>query len=70
MVRRLDAGSFLALGDGEDYELLLTLDRAFVGERLATWDQAFPDLPLPLIGEITNQIETPLEGGWDHFAKS
>lgn len=59
-----------ALGDGEDYELLLTLDRAFVGERLQTWDQAFPDLPLTLIGEITEQIETPLEGGWDHFAKS
>lgn len=62
-----DPGS--ALGDGEDYELLLTLDPAFFGEQLAEWDSTFPDLPLTLIGEITPTIETALTGGWEHFAK-
>ena len=57
-----------ALGDGEDYELLLTIDPAFVGEQEEAWNGAFPDLGLTLIGEITGRIETPLEGGWEHFA--
>jgi thiamine-monophosphate kinase len=56
-----------ALGDGEDYELLLTLDPATAADLLGAWRTTFPDLPLTLIGEITPTIETPLTGGWEHF---
>ncbi|NNE90399.1 MAG: thiamine-phosphate kinase [Verrucomicrobiales bacterium] len=44
-----------ALTDGEDYELLAT----------------FPDSApagFTVIGKITETIETPLKGGWDHFS--
>ncbi|MCB1237852.1 MAG: thiamine-monophosphate kinase [Verrucomicrobiae bacterium] len=56
-----------ALGDGEDYELLFTLPTAFLGELETEWAAAFPGTPLTLIGQITESIETPLEGGWEHF---
>lgn len=49
-----------ALNDGEDYELLIAAE-------------SLPDLPdiipLTVIGEITATVETPIEGGWDHFEK-
>ncbi len=67
--RHADCDAAAALGDGEDYELLLTLDSTFIGEQIAQWVAAFPELPLTLIGEITPTIETPLTGGWEHFAK-
>lgn len=54
------------VGDGEDYELLMT----FAAERLpdeAEWHEKFGDLPLTVIGEITEKVETPLAGGWDHL---
>lgn len=55
-----------AIGDGEDYELLLTLPEN-ADELLAAWRKAFPELPLTVIGQMTETIETPLAGGWEHF---
>jgi thiamine-monophosphate kinase len=55
-----------ALGDGEDYELLMT----FAPEKVpdgSEWVSAFPDLELTVVGEITAEVETPLHGGWDHM---
>jgi len=62
-----------ALGDGEDYELLFTLDPATAGVLLA--DQPF-DVPVAQIGEVTpsgallilpDGSERPLEpSGWEH----
>ncbi len=59
-----------AVGDGEDYELLLTVSAEKVDELRAAWAEEFPALPLTVIGEITETIETPLEGGWDHFSRA
>ena len=56
-----------AVGDGEDYELLTTLDADAVDDVLARWKTAFPELPLTVIGEIVEETETPLSGGWEHF---
>ncbi len=56
-----------AVGDGEDYELLMT----FSPGKMPTpdeWRLAFPELPLTVIGEITAEVETSLIGGWDHLA--
>ncbi len=45
-----------ALTDGEDYELLMTLP-----------ERPPADSGVTVIGRITETIETPLDGGWDHF---
>jgi len=61
-----------ALGDGEDYELLFTVGEEVVPELLDAWPLRFPDLPLSVVGGLTqlNQGEDesgePL-GGWEHF---
>ncbi len=55
-----------ALGDGEDYEILFTLDAGRVAELLASWP--FPELPLTRIGELVSSSEGDfLTGGWEHF---
>lgn len=57
-----------ALGDGEDYELLLAVDPAHLPELLAQWSAAFPALPLTCIGELCAKDQgDALSGGWDHF---
>lgn len=59
-----------ALGDGEDYELLLTIPaRRWKTTAAAAWKTAFPKLPLTPIGRLTDKSQkpTPLQGGWDHF---
>jgi thiamine-monophosphate kinase len=59
-----------ALGDGEDYELLLTLPPARVEPLRAAWAEAFPHLPLTVVGELTAPgSEEGLHGatGWEHF---
>jgi thiamine-monophosphate kinase len=59
-----------ALGDGEDYELLLTIPaRRWKATAAAAWKTAFPRLPLTPIGRLTTKSTkpTPLQGGWDHF---
>lgn len=58
-----------ALGDGEDYELLMTFATGKVPDE-ECWRLQFPELPLTVIGEITAGVETPLDGGWDHFVRA
>ena len=59
------------LGDGEDYELLFTIDPRQTDETWTThWQNVFPKLELTHIGELT--VPTTREGldpseGWDHF---
>ncbi|MEP2777173.1 MAG: thiamine-phosphate kinase [Luteolibacter sp.] len=54
-----------ALGDGEDFELLLA---APAGMDAAGWQECFPDLELTRIGVLVAQGEgDDLVGGWDHF---
>lgn len=58
-----------ALGDGEDFELLLTLEAERVAGLLAAWAKVFPELPLTVIGRLVEEGEGELlTGGWDHFA--
>ncbi|WP_193212680.1 thiamine-phosphate kinase [Luteolibacter marinus] len=57
-----------ALGDGEDYELLLTVSERHWKAAVQSWDAAFPKLPLSVIGRLTKPgASTILAGGWDHF---
>lgn len=61
-----------ALGDGEDYELLLTIPERRWKAASNNWPAAFPKLPLTPIGKLTprSSKSTPLTGGWDHFKTS
>ncbi len=55
-----------ALGDGEDFEILLAIAAGRVAGLLATWP--FPDLPLTRIGELVKPgTGQSLTGGWEHF---
>lgn len=57
-----------ALGDGEDYELLLTVPERNWNRAVSDWSAAFPALPLTAIGRLTEVGEgMSLSGGWDHF---
>jgi thiamine-monophosphate kinase len=58
-----------ALGDGEDYELLLTVAPRRWKAAANGWSAAFPKLPLSVIGRLTAAGRRPrLTGGWDHFS--
>lgn len=52
-----------ALGDGEDYELLVALDPK--KNIPSKWPDEFA--PLTVVGQLAEEGET-LTGGWDHFA--
>lgn len=55
-----------ALGDGEDFELLFTIQNSQALDLLSLWP--FPDLPVTQIGAMQEAgIESPLQGGWEHF---
>ncbi len=58
-----------ALGDGEDFELLLTLSPKQWPQLSAKWKAAFPKLPLTVIGQLTESTgkQAALTGGWDPF---
>ncbi|MEM7697495.1 MAG: thiamine-phosphate kinase [Verrucomicrobiota bacterium] len=64
--RQAEASVEAAIRDGEDYELLVTLDSGRVGSLLSAWSDQFPDLPLTPIGEIVDETEEPLSQGWEH----
>jgi len=55
-----------ALGDGEDFELLFTIDQEKTDDLLAAWPEHFPKLSL-----VGKMVETgfgeKLSGGWEHF---
>ena len=60
-----------ALGDGEDYELLLAVSPRDASRLPAAWKRKFPQVPLTLIGHLAERGR--LEGlgrvgGYDHFA--
>jgi len=59
-----------AIGDGEDYELLLTIASEGWAELKKKWDRQFPILPLTCIGKIAaaQHSSTPLPTGYDHFS--
>lgn len=75
----LDAGSLpvregcdaaAAIGDGEDYELLVSIHPRGWDSLRRDWREAFPDVPLTAIGGLlrsTEQALPLLRGGWDHF---
>lgn len=57
-----------ALGDGEDYELLLTVPEKRWKAAAGAWREAFPKLPLTAVGRLTEPGKgMQLLGGWDHF---
>jgi len=72
----LGADALGAVASGEEYELLVTLPRAF-GVADAQAFQEFHDLPLTRVGDVVagagvrftdrGAVVTPA-GGWDHFA--
>lgn len=58
-----------AMGDGEDYELLLTVSKQLVDRLCESWIKKFPQLPLTMVGELT-ELTDPLSSerlGWEHF---
>lgn len=58
-----------ALGDGEDFEILFSIEPGRVPGLLAAWSGVFPDLPLTMIGRLVEAGSgESLAGGWDHFA--
>jgi thiamine-monophosphate kinase len=56
-----------AVGDGEDYELLLAVDPWARSAVETAWRTQFPDLPLTRIGELCEGQAGEISGGWDHF---
>jgi thiamine-monophosphate kinase len=58
-----------ALGDGEDYELLVALPGRSWGKIESAWKGQFPRIPLTAIGRLVDEEAEMPEGGWDHFGK-
>ncbi len=57
-----------ALGDGEDYELLLAVAPRRAEKLQADWKRRFPRVPLTAIGRLTKPgHSSPLPPGFDHF---
>ena len=58
-----------ALSDGEDYELLFTVNPDRIAQLKQQWSLEFPDTPITRVGTIVRIDESmQLKGGWDHFA--
>ncbi|MEO7100781.1 MAG: thiamine-phosphate kinase [Luteolibacter sp.] len=63
-----DCTAAQALGDGEDFELLFTIEPERLPALLAAWP--FPDVPLTRIGRIADaSASQSLAGGWEHFKR-
>ncbi len=58
-----------AISDGEDYELLVTFPSDSVDDLLEGWRSENTDVPLTVIGEITEETPEPLDRAWEHFRK-
>lgn len=56
-----------AVADGEDYELLFTIAPDLYAKVEYEWKNSFPGLELTAIGTVTEEAETPLGHGWEHF---
>lgn len=62
-----------ALSDGEDYELLFTLQQRYLIDLTSAWKSAFPRLPLSCIGHLiphTASRTPPSTCGYDHFRQT
>ena len=58
-----------ALGDGEDFEILFSIESERVPCLLGAWAGEFPELLLTVIGRLVEAGSgESLSGGWDHFA--
>lgn len=60
-----------AMGDGEDYELVFTVQPGAARQLTESWRARFPRLQLTNIGSLhaRDRAVPPLEaGGWDHFS--
>lgn len=69
--RTAGCGVAQALGDGEDFEMLMAIEPERVAGLLAAWGKAFPELPLTVIGRLVEPGKGEvLSGGWDHFGAS
>ena len=63
-----DCTAAQAIGDGEDFELLFTIEPERLPALLAAWP--FPDVPLTCIGGIADSSASQsLTGGWEHFKR-
>jgi thiamine-monophosphate kinase len=59
-----------ALHDGEDYELLFSIDPSISEALFREWRMRFPELNLSRIGKLTRNDEWQDIGkGWDHFGE-
>lgn len=58
-----------AIGEGEDYELLLCFSPQTYEKVSRVWSKAFPELELTAIGEIVGdpRRRTDLPRGWEHY---
>lgn len=67
---RKGADTNAALGEGEDYELLMTFPAGQWEALSAAWRKQFPKVPLTAIGRMAGKrVKRPaLTGGWDHFS--
>lgn len=68
--RREDCDEGSAIGDGEDYELLVSIHPRGWDSLRRDWQEVFPAVPLTAIGCLlrpTDAAPPMLRGGWDHF---
>jgi len=71
--RNEGCGVSQAVGDGEDFELLVAVAAHSVPDLLLEWNAEFPELPLSAIGSLTESAEGFQPGeiftnrGYDHF---
>jgi len=58
-----------AISNGEDYELLLSINPTALTELHENWKKHFPSLPLTCLGMLTssNSLSTLLSLGYDHI---
>lgn len=71
--RRRGCGVDEAIGDGEDYELLVAVPPGRMAGLQRAWRRRFPRLPLTPVGRLVEAsagaAAPPLRGGWDHFRR-
>lgn len=60
-----------ALGDGEDYELLMSVSAEGADAIELKWKEVFPELSLTAIGRLTDDPSqsSSLGKGWEHFTE-
>ncbi len=58
-----------AIAEGEDYELLLCIHPKRFQKMSGAWEREFPDVPLSVIGQMTESERDELPRGWEHYRK-